>query len=146
MYLGIDGTHIRFEEAPRKIPAHHTTQLYNNRKNYYSLNVMIVANDQRIVFVDHRWPGSVHDMRVYFRSDIREVVEGQTEYCMVGDSAYSISETLVKPFSEAEINNEEDAATKRRKTLFNKKLCGARTVMSKNIYGTMKRRCPILKT
>ena len=71
--------------------------------------------------MDHRWPGSAHDMRVYFRSNITEVVEGQNQYCMVGDSAYSISETLVKPFSEAEINNKEDAATKRRKTLFNKK-------------------------
>ena len=40
---------------------------------------------------------------------------------MVGDSAYSISEQMMKPFSEREITKEADAAVRRRKVLFNRK-------------------------
>ena len=37
------------------------------------------------------------------------------------------------------------AANCRRKTLFNRRISGLRTVMSENIYGVWKRRFPILK-
>ena len=49
LYLAVDGTHIRFEEAPRGIPDFHNKQQYRNRKQYDSVNAMIVGNDQRIV-------------------------------------------------------------------------------------------------
>ena len=145
LYLAVDGTQIRFEEAPRGIPDFHNKQHYRNWKQYDSVNAMIVGNDQRIVAVDATWPGSAHDARVWNMSEVKRIVEAQNEYMIVGDSAYGISEHLVKPFSNAEINSEANEARKRKMVRFNKKLCGARTVMSENLYGTLKRRWPILK-
>ena len=55
-------------------------------------------------------------------------MEGKTQFCIVGDSAYSISEHTMKPFSEREIREEEDATVQKRKVIFNIKLCGACTV------------------
>ena len=72
-------------------------------------------------------------------------MKGKAQFCNVGDSAYSISEHMMKPFSEREISKEEDATVQKRKVLFNRKLCGACIVMSEIIYSTMKRRWPILK-
>ena len=62
LFLGVDGTHIRFDEAPMKLTRYYRLSHYTNRKNYYSINAMIVANDQRIVVVDCTWPGSAHDL------------------------------------------------------------------------------------
>jgi len=59
--LGVNGTHIQFEEGPRDIPDFHVKQHYNNRKNFYSLNAMVVANDERIVHVDATWLGTDHN-------------------------------------------------------------------------------------
>ena len=78
-------------------------------------------------------------------SEIKQVVEGQNQYFIVGDSSYGISDVLKITLLEAEINNEENADTRRRKIQFNGCLSGARTVMSENLYGTLKRRWPILK-
>ena len=75
----------------------------------------------------------------------KPIIEEQNDYFIVGDSAYGISEVLTKPFSERELNNEVDQARRRQKILFNRRLCGARTVMSENIYATLKRRWPVLK-
>ena len=144
--LAIDGTHIRFEEAPRGFPDNlHTKKMYTNRKNYDSINLMVIANDRRICAIDSRWPGSAHDSRVWNMCSAKPIIEEQNDYFIVGDSAYGISEVLTKPFSERELNNEVDQARRRRKILFNRRLCGARTVMSENIYATLKRRWPVLK-
>ena len=61
LYLGVDGTHIRFSQVPRDRPDHTISQHYINRKHYYSVNAMIVCNEAQIVHVDCRWPGQVHD-------------------------------------------------------------------------------------
>lgn len=144
--LGIDGTHVRFEEAPRRIPEdRHNKQHYRNRKNFDSINLMAICNDKRFCFIDSRWPGSTHDSRVWTMSSAKPVIEEQHDFLLVGDSAYAISETLTKPFSEAEIQSELDGARRRRKVLFNTRLCGARTVMTENIFGSWKRRWPIVK-
>ena len=58
LYLGVDGNHIRWNETPRCIPADHKKEQYRNSKNFHSINMMIIGNDQWIV---SRWPGSVHD-------------------------------------------------------------------------------------
>ena len=54
LYLGVDGTHIRFPQVPRNMPEYCTGQHYNNRKHYYSINAMIVCNEAQIVHLDCR--------------------------------------------------------------------------------------------
>ena len=106
---------------------------------------MVIANDRRICAIDSHWPGSAHDSRVWNMCSAKPIIEEQNDYFIVGDSAYGISEVLTKPFSERELNNEVDQARRRQKILFNRRLCGARTVMSENIYATLKHRWPVLK-
>jgi len=56
----IDGTHIKMVVAKGKTVQH------LNRHNYTSQNVLAVCDfDIRFTFVLARWPGSVHDMRVF---------------------------------------------------------------------------------
>ena len=52
IFMGVDGTHIRFPEKPRDIPQHHHWTHYINRKHYSSINAMIVGNEERIIHVD----------------------------------------------------------------------------------------------
>ena len=75
IFMGVDGTHIQFTEKPRSIPPHHHWTHYSNRKHYFSINAMIVGNEERIINVDCGWPGSTHDGRVWKRSNIKEVVD-----------------------------------------------------------------------
>ena len=106
---------------------------------------MIVGNEERIINVDCGWPGSTHDGRVWKRSNIKEVVERQNTYCIVGDSGYAISDWMMKPFSEQEINAAAPELLKRKMKYFNKRLSGAQTEMTKNVYRKMKGRWQILK-
>ena len=58
-----------------------------------------------------------------------------TQYYIVGDSAYSLSKHMIKPFSTRELEAEENEDDRRKMAYFNKKLSGARTTMTKNVYG-----------
>ena len=35
IFMGVDGTHIRFTEKPRSIPPHHHWTHYSNKKHYF---------------------------------------------------------------------------------------------------------------
>lgn len=137
--MAVDGMMARFEEAPRKLPEGKHQQQYWCRKQFFAINCQVIANEKRILDLDISWPGSTHDSRVWNRSQAKIYLESQRRFLVAGDSGYPISEVLIKPFS----NNEADGD--RRKRIFNRKLSGARTVMSENIYGVWKRRFPIIK-
>ena len=137
--MAVDGMQVRFNEAPRKIPANKTKQQFWCRKQFYSINTQVVSNDEVIYDIDCGWPGSTHDARVWNRSEVKRWIEEQRRFKIVGDSGYPISEVLIKPYST------QEAGQDRRKRLFNRRLSGARTVMSECIYGVWKRRFPILK-
>ena len=137
--MAVDGMMVRFSEAPRGLPEGKHKQQFWCRKQFYALNCQVVANEKFILDVDCRWPGSTHDSRVWRQSDVKEYMERQRRYFVAGDSGYPKSEVLIKPYATAE------AANCRRKTLFNRRISGLRTVMSENIYGVWKRRFPILK-
>ena len=104
----IDGTHI-FIKRPGDSPTD-----YLNRKNRYMLNVQAVC-DYRYCFTDVvvKWPGSVHDARMFSNSKInhlfrqnenfkclKQIVDDEdpVPVCILGDPAYPLLPFLMKDF------------------------------------------------
>jgi hypothetical protein len=138
--FAIDGMMVVFDGAPRHLPPGIALQKFWCRKQFYAINCQVIANDEKVIYdVDCDWPGSAHDARIWRRSLAKQYLEQQRLYLLAGDSAYPISENLMKPYTNAEAG--QDAS----KRLFNKRLCGLRTVMSENVYGVWKKRFPILR-
>ena len=70
----IDCTHIKIS-----CPGGRTAELYRNRKGYFSINVQAVCGPNlEIEHVVARWPGSVHDARIFDNSRLC----AQFEICM----------------------------------------------------------------
>ncbi len=105
----IDGTHIPLKK-PSKNPVD-----FINRKGFYSLNVQACVDYSYCFFdVDIRWPGSVHDARVFSNSKINEamregmprcpktIVHGEdaVPVCILGDPAYPLLPYLLKEFAK----------------------------------------------
>ena len=126
----IDCTHVEIEK-PRLFGDE-----YVNRKNYCSINVQGIC-DQNNVFIniDARWPGSVHDSRIWKNSSVREIMRRTTNTVLLGDSGYGIMPYLMTPFSIV-----EDAA----QAAFNRLLKKERVIIE-HAFGQLKRRFPILK-
>ena len=137
--MGVDGVQVRFQDAPRNLPPDKHAQLYWCRKQFYSINVMVVGSDRYFLDIDVGWPGSTHDARVWNRSEVKQYLEEQRRFLVAADSGYPISEVVIKPYSTAE------GAQDPRRRAFNSKLSGVRTVMTENLFGIWKRRFPILK-
>ena len=60
----VDGVQLRFVDAPKKLPADKVAQMFWCRKQFYSINGQVVANDRLIYDIDVSWPGSTHDALV----------------------------------------------------------------------------------
>lgn len=96
----VDGTHIILGTAPLKQP-----EIYWNRKKKYSIQCQGIV-DHRGIFIDYEigWPGSVHDAKVYWNSffyqNVSTLIKGW-DY-LLGDSAYPLSNFLIKPFNNSE--------------------------------------------
>jgi hypothetical protein len=138
--MAVDGMHVRFPDAPRGLPDNTHKQAFWCRKQYYSLNVQIMAGDKYIYDFDCGWPGSTHDARIWNRSEVKRHMEEQRRFLVAGDTGYPISEVLIKPYSTREVGGDVRMRT------FNRQLSGLRTVMSENIHGVLKRRFPILRS
>ena len=107
---------------------------------FYGINTLVVANDLHLICaLDPDWPGSSHDAHIWRESIFKPLIEQNHRFLLAGDSAFPISDVLVKPYST------RDAMDDRRKRLFNIRLSGLRTVMTENVYGIWKQRFPCLR-
>ncbi|XP_068177256.1 putative nuclease HARBI1 [Antennarius striatus] len=83
----IDGTHI-----PIKAPSQ-DDGAFVNRKSVHSINVQIIFDaEYRITNVVAKWPGSVHDSRIYREFD----------GVLLGDRAYPCQPWLLPPYPDPE--------------------------------------------
>ena len=128
----VDGTHI-----PIQSPGGSEAELYRNRKGHFSINCQVVCDHKhKFSNVVARWPGSVHDSRIWTNSRIcKEFEEGQHQGIILGDSAYPLSPQLMTPF--------DYPCKDRQRGRYNRSLCRSRVFIGQSI-GIWKRRFPIL--
>ncbi|XP_046858179.1 protein ANTAGONIST OF LIKE HETEROCHROMATIN PROTEIN 1-like [Xenia sp. Carnegie-2017] len=142
----VDGTHIFIKQ-----PANNASD-FINRKHRYSLNVQAIA-DYKYCFLDVvvKWPGSVHDSRIFCNSKVNEMLkEGSipslprvllpgTEpvgICILGDPAYPLLPYLMKEFPGGGKTAQEQ--------FFGYRLCSARMIIE-CAFGRLKSRFGCLK-
>ncbi|XP_066596517.1 putative nuclease HARBI1 [Prorops nasuta] len=101
----IDCTHIRLIN----VRLHGQSEVYRNRKGYYSLNVQrIVGPKMEFLDLVPEWPGSQHDSTIFQNS--RAFVrfrEQQTGGMLVGDKGYPSLPFLLTPFRNPRSSEEE---------------------------------------
>ncbi|XP_049918285.1 putative nuclease HARBI1 [Epinephelus moara] len=93
----IDCTHI-----PISAPLGENEGDYVDRHNRHSLNVQMTCDPNCLITsVDARWPGSVHDSRVFNESTLcRRLQQGDFSGVLLGDRGYALQPYLMTPYPE----------------------------------------------
>ena len=130
----IDGTHIKI-----KRPVDNPTD-YVSRKGNFTLNCQgTVGYNYCFIDVLIKWPGSVHDARVFANSALNEMFrDGSIPKCerIIGDPAYPLLPFLMKEFSKGGKNSSE--------RFFGQRLSSARMVIE-CAFGLLKARFGCLR-
>ena len=144
----IDGKHIACRCPPK------SGSLYFNYKGFYSIVLLaLVDADYKFLWVDLGGAGSASDAQIYNNSELRECVEDGTlgfpepeplpndtedvPYFFVGDDAFALRPTMMKPFSLRGLTRDE--------RILNYRLSRARRVVE-NAFGILANRFQVLLT
>ncbi|KAK0141461.1 putative nuclease HARBI1 [Merluccius polli] len=113
----IDGTHV-----PITAPSENEGD-YVNRKSFHSINVQIICDAACIITnVEAKWPGSVHDSRIYrecrlsnrfarakeakalykMHSNVSSIITGEFDGYLLGDHGYPCQPSLLTPYPDPE--------------------------------------------
>nr|CAI5865199.1 unnamed protein product [Callosobruchus analis] len=98
--IPVNCSHIAIISPPRDHPIYPAGPCYN-RKGYYSINVQLIVNAEgKILNVNARYPGSVHDSAVWKMSTIntylrRNHLQGNLYYHLIGDEGYLLTPWLL---------------------------------------------------
>ncbi|XP_055905253.1 putative nuclease HARBI1, partial [Eupeodes corollae] len=93
----VDGTHVQI------IAPSENRHLFYNRKGKYSLNVMLLCdNELRISYVDASHPGACHDSFIWNVSPLKvhfeqEYLNGARNFWILGDAGYPLEPWLLTP-------------------------------------------------
>ena len=99
LFIGcLDGTDIQIKQPIKHLAA------YTNRKSVTSVKLQGVC-DSNLKFMDIScgWPGSMHDSRIFEMSSLSRVIEEKlrdTNYHLLGDSAYRLGIRLITPYRD----------------------------------------------
>lgn len=98
----IDCTHIRIH-SPKIEYEQYPGILFYNRKFFYSMNAQcIVGANLKLLAINARYPGSVHDSAIWSTSLIRRHLQncfqnGERSSWLLGDSGYPLEPWLMTP-------------------------------------------------
>jgi nuclease HARBI1 len=133
----IDGTHIRIQS-----PGGANAEVYRNRKGYFSINTQLICDAQlKIMAVDARWGGSVHDQTIFDNSAAKYEISRNPLFrtgFLVGDGGYGCQKYLLTPLVTRSVTT---AAQKR----YQKAQISTRNPIER-CNGVLKRRFPALST
>lgn len=111
--------------------------VFLNRKNFFSINCQIICDSNlKILSMNARYPGSVHDAAIWTMSDVglevrRRYQNGERNSWLLGDSAYPLLPYLLTPIIGADPEEAEG-----RYTAFH---CRARNTVER-CFGVLKGR------
>ena len=135
----IDGCEVQIKRPPYfNVPQ---PERFFNRKARYAINLMIICDNRyRIRFYNGRYPGCVHDARIWNESGMKQLLHIQFNpekpRYLVGDEGYPCSNILLTPIGRVRANN----LPKRR---YNRRLRNTRWRIE-SCFGVLKSRFRIL--
>lgn len=106
----LDCTHIAIHSPPVEDP-NFPAIAFLNRKGFYSLNVQIICNAKlKILAINARYPGSVHDSAIWTTSIIHHQLRQQYERgdrstWLIGDAGYALQPWLMTPIGNNDQRN-----------------------------------------
>lgn len=126
----VDCTHVKIQ-AP-----YENEFAYVNRKNDHSINVQAICTaDRKFTNIVVKWPGSVHDSRIFSESKIgKDLADRRVDGVLLGDGGYANSVYLLTPFRQP-------VSQPQRKYNFHHKHCRVRIEQA---FGVLKRRFAVL--
>ena len=144
----LDGKHIACKCPPK------SGSQYFNYKGFYSIVLMaLVDAEYKFVWADLGSTESASDAQIYNNSEIKELAEDRTIgfpspdplpndyqhglYFFIGDDAFALRDTMMKPYSLRGLDNEE--------RIFKYKISRARRVVE-NAFGILANRFQVLLT
>ncbi|XP_069355488.1 putative nuclease HARBI1 [Maniola hyperantus] len=109
----LDCTHIKIFPPSGPQGAHYK----NRRKDAHTINVQLICDSNcRILSVNARYPGRVHDAFIWHHSSIQEEMKRLHDrrignYFLLGDSGYPLEPWLMTPILHAEPNSPQQRYT-----------------------------------